>query len=112
MIKPSINDHLGSQIDIGPTILGILNFDYDSKFYGKDLTKTNPGRAFISTYQLLGYLKDNMLVILAPQTNPVTYRIEGDKKTLTQNQKLVDEAISYYQSTYELFTKGQMREGL
>lgn len=112
MIKPSINDHLGSQIDIGPTILGLLNFDYDSKFYGQDLTKTNPGRAFISTYQLLGYLKDNMLVILAPQSDPVTYRLEEGKKTLTTNQKLVDEAIAYYQSAYELFTNGQMREGL
>lgn len=112
MIKPSINNNLGSQIDIGPTILGLLNFDYDSKFYGKDLTKTNPGRAFISTYQLLGYLKDDMLVILSPHTNPVTYRLEGNKKVLTQNSKLVNEAISYYQSAYELFTKGQMRQGL
>lgn len=112
-VKPAINQKLGSQIDIGPTILGMLGFSYSSKFYGVDLTKYTPNRAFISTYQLLGYLKDDKLVILSPNNDPATFRIEGKKQILMESEKeLSEEAISYYQSAYELYIKGEMKEGL
>lgn len=113
IVKPGINNNLGSQIDIGPTILGMLGFSYTSKFYGQDLTRYNPNRAFISTYQLLGFLKDDKLVILSPNNPPATFMIEGDKQILMNGtKKLEDEAISYYQSAYELFTQNEMKEGL
>lgn len=112
-IKPTVSNKLGSQIDIGPTILGMLGFSYTSKFYGQDLTKYNPNRAFISTYQLLGYLKSDMLVILSPNNPPATFRIDGEKQILMEGPKaLTNEAISFYQSAYELFTKGQMKDEL
>lgn len=112
-IKPDINNKLGSQIDIGPTILGLLNFSYTSKFYGQDLTRHNPNRAFISTYQLLGYLKSDKIVILSPNNPPATFRIEGEEQILMEGPKaLTDEAISYYQSAYELFTNGEMKDEL
>ena len=60
-------DKLVSQIDVMPTVLGILNFKYQSKFFGKDVLKTNyTPRAFIATYQDLGYIKDDVLTIISP----------------------------------------------
>ncbi len=69
-ITPGTMDRLMSQIDIGPTLLGLLNFSYTSNFYGFDMYKLEPGRerAFISTYQNLGYIRRGELVVLSPQS--------------------------------------------
>ncbi|WP_425360416.1 MULTISPECIES: sulfatase-like hydrolase/transferase [unclassified Candidatus Tisiphia] len=75
ILKPQIVDNLSSQIDIAPTILGLLNFSYNSKFFGQDILNTPANRAFISTYQLLGFMKDNHLIILRPQEQPKTYKL-------------------------------------
>lgn len=112
-IEASVNNKLGSQIDIAPTILGLLNFDYDSKFFGQDLIKHNPQRAFITTNIVLGYLNNNSLTNLLPYHNAVNYRIENNEKILTEkNQLLINEAITYYQTSYDLFSQNQMKEGL
>jgi phosphoglycerol transferase MdoB-like AlkP superfamily enzyme len=67
-IQPQKVDKLVSQIDVMPTVFGILNFKYQSKFFGKDVLKTNYiPRAFIATYQDLGYIKDGVLTIISPQ---------------------------------------------
>jgi phosphoglycerol transferase MdoB-like AlkP superfamily enzyme len=85
-IKPQRVDTLASQIDLAPTLLGLLNFSYYSKFYGQDLTdaKNIRPRAFISNYQKMGLLENDTLTILEPQqksTGPA-----------------VDDAVTYYQS--------------
>jgi hypothetical protein len=42
----------------------LLNFDYQSKFYGQDVLKADyKPRALIATYQDLGLIKDNVLTI-------------------------------------------------
>ncbi|MFX7090541.1 sulfatase-like hydrolase/transferase, partial [Acinetobacter baumannii] len=43
-IQPGVMNRLMSQIDVGPTLLGLLNFSYTSKFFGYDIFKLNPGR--------------------------------------------------------------------
>ena len=52
-ITPGVNTRLMSQIDIAPTLLGLLNFSYRSKFFGYDLNALEAGRerAFIGNYQ-------------------------------------------------------------
>lgn len=39
-IKPERNPALGSSMDVGPTILGLLGLSYDSPFFGIDLRRT------------------------------------------------------------------------
>lgn len=58
-IQPAEVTRLASQIDIAPTLLGLLKFKYRSRFMGYDLFDLEPGRerAFISTYQDLGFLQ-------------------------------------------------------
>ncbi|MCC8417979.1 MAG: LTA synthase family protein [Rickettsia endosymbiont of Bryobia graminum] len=111
ILKPQIIDNLASQIDIAPTILGLLNFSYDSKFFGQDILNTPANRAFISTYQLLGLIKNNNLVILSPNNKPVTYQvINGNILKIENNNSLVEEAISFYQTAYDLYVNGTMKE--
>jgi len=56
-----------SQIDVMPTLFGLLNFSYESKFYGQDVFKSDyKPRALIATYEDLGFIKDNILTIISP----------------------------------------------
>ena len=106
---------LMSQIDIMPTLFGLLNFSYQSKFYGQDVFSPEyKPRAFIATYQDLGLIKDNVLTIISPvkkvkqfqlisQPNPKLKRgfnLFYEEKPLTKmREDLVNENISYYQTS-------------
>ena len=110
-ITPGKFEKLTAQIDIGPTILGYLNFSYESKFFGQDVFKMNDAdeRAFISTYQSLGYIKDQKLVILDPNKKTSTYKPDfrtGNAVKLPADQKLTDEAIANYQMASYLYQNG------
>jgi len=112
-IRPAVMNRLMSQIDIGPTLLGILNFSYTSNFYGYDMFKLEPGRerAFISTYQSLGFMKDGKLTILSPQRKVQSFRLSASQEPLEaiQDQEMVKEAIAWYQSASYSFKHGLMR---
>jgi phosphoglycerol transferase MdoB-like AlkP superfamily enzyme len=101
-------DKLASQIDIAPTVLGLLNFSYKTKFFGKDILKMHPEqeRALIGTYQKLGYVKGDRLVILDIKKEGTVYQFDrrtGDTKRLAPDQNLLNEAVSYYQGANYLF---------
>lgn len=93
LFKPQRIEMAVSQIDITPTLLGLMNFEYSSPFYGRDvLQKSYRPRFFISNYQKLGYVKNGVTVILKPMKEvAVTPRHSpfADKYT--------NEAIAYYQ---------------
>lgn len=113
-IKPEKCTKLMSQIDLMPTLFGLLHFDYQSKFFGQDVLKSDyKPRAFIATYEDLGFIKDNVLTILSPKQRvrqfelhlnqkkdiAPEYQIYYDEKPLkTERTDLVNETISFYQS--------------
>ena len=66
-IQPQRVEKLCSQIDLMPTVFSLLHFSYDSKFYGQDILDPEYNqRAFMATYQDLGYYSDNVLTVLSP----------------------------------------------
>ncbi|MET0617684.1 MAG: sulfatase-like hydrolase/transferase, partial [Luteibacter sp.] len=88
-IAPGRVDRLMSQIDIPPTLLGLLHFSYTSRFYGYDLFKLEPGRerTFLSTYQELGYMHGDVLTSLIPRQpvkQMVPQRTTGDATPVRQ----------------------------
>jgi phosphoglycerol transferase MdoB-like AlkP superfamily enzyme len=113
-VQPVTVDRLMSQIDIGPSLLGMLNFSYTSKFYGYDIFKLEPGRerAFISTYQNLGYIKDNKLVILSPMFKVEAYALspQFERGETISDDNLVNEAIAWYKSASYAFKEGLMKK--
>lgn len=112
IIKPAVNDKYTSQIDLAPTILGLLNVPYISKFYGNDALLEAKERVFISTYQKLGYMQDNILTILGPKQQADTYNIDKNYQAHpeTINEKLKDEAIYYYQGASYSFDYGLLKK--
>jgi phosphoglycerol transferase MdoB-like AlkP superfamily enzyme len=113
-VQPGTMDRLMSQIDIGPTLLGMLNFSYTSKFFGYDMFKLEAGRerAFISTYQSLGYLKDGKLVVLTPRRQASSFVLSGQHEPLhaLKDPQLEAEAIAWYQSASYSFKNGLMEQ--
>ncbi|MEY2867968.1 MAG: hypothetical protein RIR01_368 [Bacteroidota bacterium] len=120
-IQPKHYTQLMSQIDLMPTVLGLLNFNYQSKFFGQDVLKADyKPRALIATYQDLGLIKDNVLTILSPKQQVKQYRLilkpkEGiaadfqlyyDEKPLKEERTdLVNDAISFYQTASDILKK-------
>jgi phosphoglycerol transferase MdoB-like AlkP superfamily enzyme len=104
-----------SQIDVAPTVLGLLGMDYDSRFYGVDVFQRPPGheRAFIGTYQLLGYLRAGRLVQLSPHRRVDTlrpaYGWDQPQPALAEDPALTLQAIAFYQTAAEAFSSGAMR---
>ncbi len=63
-------------------------------------------RAFIGTYQKLGYVKNDRLVVLDIKKEAAVYQFNrdtGEAKKLPPDQNLLDEAVSYYQGVDYLF---------
>ncbi|MDP3914877.1 MAG: sulfatase-like hydrolase/transferase [Bacteroidota bacterium] len=103
LINPQQIDKLSSQIDVAPTLLGVMNWSYKTKFFGKDILKMTPEeeRAFISNYQKLGFIKNDRLTILSPQQKITHYKIDplsGEMNVSPIDEKIQNEAIIYYQS--------------
>ena len=114
-IGPRRYDGMMSQIDIAPTILGLLGMDYRSRFFGQDVFQRSPdnGRAFIGTYQLLGYLRDGKLVQLSPHRRIDTllpaYRDDRPQPLVREDPHLALQAVSYYETAAYAFRNGLMR---
>tara|TARA_R110000868_G_scaffold40008_4_gene138768 strand:+ start:16495 stop:18591 length:2097 start_codon:yes stop_codon:yes gene_type:complete len=120
-IQPQQYNKLMSQIDIMPTVFGILNFNYQSKFYGQDVLKPDyKPRALIATYQDLGLIKDDVLTIISPKQSYKQYQltlqpkpgvgadfqIYYDEKPLDKSRMdLVNETISFYQTASDMLKK-------
>ena len=106
-IEPKIEHHLVSQIDLMPTLFGLLNFSYDSVFFGQDIYSSDfDERAFIATYQNLGYLKNNVLTILSPGRKIKQFKVLNSENykydlipVFSPDSILVREAIANYQMT-------------
>ncbi len=117
LIPPSQNDRLMSQIDLPPTLLGLLGFSYDSRFFGYDINQLEPGRerAFISTYQNIGFIKDGKLVILKPQKQVYTYKIDDFKNSvytpIPNDDALTSQAIEWYQGASHIYQSGLLSLG-
>ena len=117
-------DTLASQIDVMPTVMGLLNFSYESKFLGQDIFSGfyfNP-RAYIATYRELGYLTPDTLSIIKPLREQIQYKIvpEAEQpkvelpifyqqlKVAQPDEKLMKECISAYETTYFLLKNGKL----
>ncbi len=120
-INPKKSAQLMSQIDLMPTAMGLLNFNYESKFYGQDVFQPDyKPRALIATYQDLGLIKDNVLTIISPkqqvkqfqlnlkpdQLMAPEFRLYYDQILLKKERPdLIKETVAYYQTASDMLKK-------
>jgi phosphoglycerol transferase MdoB-like AlkP superfamily enzyme len=113
-VAPGHADRLTSQIDVGPTVLGLLGFSYTATFFGQDVLRADEDhlRAFIATYQHLGYMAHSELVVLAPNRKvEVAPRPHGAEGAISA-ARATSEAVAFYESAWYAYRNGLLREPL
>lgn len=111
LIQPREVATVSSQIDLAPTLLGLLNVDYTSTFFGRNVLRddTGPGRALISNCQHLGLFDGDSLAILSTRR---AMRRHDDalgnsrEASADKTDSLVRRDIAYYQGASHDFRNG------
>ena len=114
MVEPSVYKSTVSQLDLAPTIVEMMGYSGDDHFFGRPFFETdeNPNRAFISNYQELGYLRDDVLTVLMPKRKVLAYKVDPVTLATTPtevNERLMNEAIAYYQTASRAFKEGALK---
>ncbi|HRJ47092.1 MAG TPA: LTA synthase family protein [Opitutaceae bacterium] len=110
-------DTLMSQIDYAPTLLGLLNLSYPSRFFGRDVldpaTTRLPGRALVANYQKLGLFTGDRLGVLQPVRSQAAYAYDSathETSLLTEDPGLLRDSIAYYQTAGWLIRHGRQNQ--
>ena len=117
LIMPGTFDAISSQIDLAPTLLGLLRLNYSSRFFGQDALKdgTRNQRAYFANQQTVGLYKDGKVVELYPNRK---IRVVDAKtnaildSTDPAQEMLVEEAIRSYQNASFAFKNGLLKRPL
>ncbi len=102
------SDGLMSQIDLAPTLMGLLGLPYTAPWFGQDVLNTpESGRVLLFNHNdNVALMKDGVLTILGLHGTTVSkvYDAEKDSYHLLPEGVVHDDlAIAYFQTAYELF---------
>ncbi len=113
-IKPGRVETLTSQIDVAPTVLGMLNFTYDSTFFGIDVFRdSHPGRAIPLNHNRdialfdgnnlfeIGFRKTSAQNLYDPVTHSQTRVAVDSERT--------KDTIAVFQEAFELYNERRYR---
>jgi phosphoglycerol transferase MdoB-like AlkP superfamily enzyme len=118
LVNPKAVTTLASQIDVMPTLFGLLGWNHETLGYGHDLlgpsAADRPGRAFVSNYQKLGLLTRDGLAILGPNRKSAAHSCDLQTGDLSQPGpaagSLIHDATVFYQSASWLYNSGRLRK--
>lgn len=114
-IKPGRVKTLMSQIDFPPTLLGLLNWSYPSRFFGWNVldTKGQP-RVVLGNYQKLGLFRDDQLTILKPVHQVSQFDYDPETYVVTpfeeEDEAFRETTVAYYQAASDLYEQDAYRE--
>jgi phosphoglycerol transferase MdoB-like AlkP superfamily enzyme len=112
---------LGCQLDVAPTILGLIGRPYDSIFYGRDLLRssTRTGRVLLHHNRSVGIYADRRLVVF--NLNKRQEYFEGDPKREQMRRveapdsemiELEQDAVALFQTADDLYMHRRYRVGV
>ncbi len=112
-VQPQTESRIVSQIDLMPTLLDLAGIGYEAPFYGRSIfDPAYTERAFLATYQDLGYIERDVLTVLSPVRRVEQYDIRptAGEPHRTEPRETVDSAaaahaVAYYQSAAEMTRK-------
>ena len=113
-IKPGRMDTLTSQIDVAPTVIGMLDFNYDSTFFGIDVLRdSHPGRMIPLNHNRDIALFDgrNLIEIGFRKTSAqFAYDPETHKQTpVAIDPEKAKDAAALFQEAFELYDQRLFR---
>lgn len=113
-VPPQRFDALMTQIDVAPTVLGLLGLPYEAPFFGQDVLNTPPERrvAFFNHNHDVAIYRDGRIAVLGLGRSVETYRYdpEADRYSpLPRDAELERLGVAYFQTAYELFEQRRYR---
>jgi phosphoglycerol transferase MdoB-like AlkP superfamily enzyme len=112
-VQPGRVETVASQIDVAPTILGMLGFSYRSRFFGHDVLRDGAAhpRALMANYQTVGLYQDGLVIELKPNRRwrIVDATTGEERKADAHGRDLLAEAIGYYQIASGAYTRGDLK---
>ena len=108
-LAPRSVDVLTTQIDVAPTVLGLLGLPYEAPFFGVDVLHQRPGTPRIALFSHnhdVAILRDDRLAVLelGKKAQSLRYdRTAGSFLPQPDDAQLVPLAIAYFQTAAELF---------
>jgi phosphoglycerol transferase MdoB-like AlkP superfamily enzyme len=110
IVDPQMIDTVASQIDVGPTILAMLNMTYTSRFFGQNILTEGRfhQRALMSNYLTVGYMEKNVLVELSPKRRVRVLEADNGREIPADDpvgMHRIDEAVAHYQVAAKVLTK-------
>jgi phosphoglycerol transferase MdoB-like AlkP superfamily enzyme len=106
-VQPGVVDVMASQIDVGPTVLALLNASYTSHFFGQDILTEgrHHSRALFSNYLTVGHAEDGILVELSPKRSSRVIDLAAGKVIPASDPRAkpaLFETIAHFQTTADL----------
>ena len=121
-LQPGHVDTPTSQIDVAPTVLGLLGFGYEAPFFGQDVLdwpKDEPRSLLFNHNHDVALLSGDRLCILGLRKSATCQRYvrlpgaPGEATTrfedMPEDPALIEHAVAWYQTAYEQFTSGRYR---
>jgi phosphoglycerol transferase MdoB-like AlkP superfamily enzyme len=108
-LAPRQVDTLMTQIDIAPTVLGLLGLPYEAPFFGVDILHEPPGHSRIALFSHnhdIAILRDNELEVLGLGKTHESYHFDPVANTFTRDKDVTDLlplGIAYFQTAADLF---------
>ena len=108
-LAPRQVDTLMTQIDIAPTVLGLLGLPYEAPFFGIDVLNRPAGQPRIALFSHnhdVAILRDEDLVVMSLGKTSQAYRYDRAQGTFTaksDDTNLLPLGIAYFQTAAELF---------
>jgi phosphoglycerol transferase MdoB-like AlkP superfamily enzyme len=102
VLAPQAVEAIASQIDVGPTILAVLNVSYVSHFFGQDILTEGQHhqRALMANYLTVGHMEDGVLVELSPKRRARAMNVATGRGLSPLDPKAVasiNETVAHYQ---------------
>lgn len=107
-LAPRQVDTLTTQIDIAPTVLGLLGLPYEAPFFGIDVLHASPEHRialFSHNHDVAIYRDDELMVMRLGKTSQA-YRYDRASGTFTAEpdvQNLLPLGVAYFQTAADLF---------
>lgn len=103
-------DIVGSQLDLPPTVLGLLNVEYNSAFFGRNLLAVPPERtwALMSHNRDVSLFRNDTLAVLGMGKSVELWRRGNVPGSMARIYPIVDsgvvlDAIAYYETAFHLY---------
>lgn len=113
-LQPRVIDTPASQVDVAPTVMGLLGLDFTAPFIGRNLLTSDerPVTLLFNHNHDVALFRDGRMAVLGLQKSADVYEYHlGQRevgKTL-EDPALTELATAYYQTTFDLFQRGKLR---